>query len=569
MLSRKLREGSVGLLILLGLGLFGATILWLRGIGLGKQSYRIVIEFTNVADMQVGAPVRYRGVKVGRITDIKAGTNGVDVEVVISPADLVIPNEVLIEANQGGLIGETSIDITPLKPLPPQAINSADPLATNCNSDLIICNRERLQGQIGVNFDELIRGSIRFTNLFSDPAFFNNLNSLVKNTTVASAEITQLTREINELTQSVEKELGIFSTAAVQSASALGNAATQIGSTANQFGTIARQIGTTANQYGTIANDIRATAAQIGAAANEYRTIAREFGTTANQVGATVNDYRALAREFGATANQVGSAANQYGAIARDIATAANQIGGTVSEVSGTVNQFSSTARELNLTAQEVRSLISSVNDLVETNRGSLVTTLTNINQTSEQLRTTTDRIAPILSGIEQEISQIENSALFTNLDTLSANAAQLSTNAAQAAANLAQVTDELLEPTNLLLLQQTLDSARATFQNAQKITSDLEQLTGDPDLRETIRNIIQILGDLLSSTEQLQQHTRVAQSLVPLSSAMHVVVSTNTTHSDRQESLQEVAQPNSRSKTKRQPSRTKNSTAPHEPENF
>ncbi|MEB3829414.1 MlaD family protein [Phormidium sp. CCY1219] len=515
--SRRFREGSVGLLILVGLGLFGATVLWLRGVGLGKDSYKIVAEFPSVAGMQVGAPVRYRGVKVGRITTITPGTNGVDVEIVISPADLVIPNQVLIEANQGGLIGETSIDITPLQPLPPQAINAADPLARNCNTDVVICNRERLQGRIGVNFDELIRGSIRFTNLFSDPTFFNNLNALVKNTTVASAEITQLTREINQLTQSVERELGIFSNAAVESASALQNAAGQIGATANQFGAIAREVGATTNQFGTIAGDIRATANQISATANQV-------GMVANEYGAIAQDFSATANEISATANQIGQTAGDYGAIADELGSAATQVAGTVDRLGGTVEGFSDTANELNLTAQNVRTLVSDVSALVDTNRDSLVTTLENINQTSEQLRFSAESISPLISQVEQELNQIENSALFDNLETLSVNASQLAQNAAIASENLAQFTTEVTTPTNLVLLQQTLDSARATFQNAQKITSDLEQFTGDPALRETIELIIEILGELLSSTEELERQTQMAIALDPLTDAVNQV---------------------------------------------
>jgi len=62
-------------------------------------------------------------------------------------------------------------------------------------------------------------------------------------------------------------------------------------------------------------------------------------------------------------------------------------------------------------------------------------------------------------------------------------------------------------------VLQQTLDSARVTFQNAQKITSDLDELTGDPAFRENIRQLINGLSGLVSSTQQLQQQVEVAET--------------------------------------------------------
>ena len=45
MRSRTTREGSVGLLTLFGLGLFGALMLWLKGVELGKRSYKFIVEF--------------------------------------------------------------------------------------------------------------------------------------------------------------------------------------------------------------------------------------------------------------------------------------------------------------------------------------------------------------------------------------------------------------------------------------------------------------------------------------------------------------------------------------------
>jgi phospholipid/cholesterol/gamma-HCH transport system substrate-binding protein len=51
---------------------------------------------------------------VGRVARISPSTNEVEVSVEINDAELLIPSDALIEANQSGLIGETTIDITPL-----------------------------------------------------------------------------------------------------------------------------------------------------------------------------------------------------------------------------------------------------------------------------------------------------------------------------------------------------------------------------------------------------------------------------------------------------------------------
>jgi len=72
----------------------------------------------------------------------------------ITPADVIIPRDVLVEANQSGLISEVSIDITPQKPLP-SGVVVAKPLEEDCDRTLIICNGSRLQGQIGISVQEL------------------------------------------------------------------------------------------------------------------------------------------------------------------------------------------------------------------------------------------------------------------------------------------------------------------------------------------------------------------------------------------------------------------------------
>ena len=394
MRSRTVREGSVGLFILLGLGLFAGLVLWLRGLNLGKRSYTAVVEFANVGGIQEGAAVRYRGVNVGNILAVRPGPNKVEVDIEITPADLIIPRDVRVEANQSGLISEVSIDITPLKPLP-SGVVIAKPLDENCDRTLIVCDGSRLQGQIGISTDELIRASTRFASVYSDPTLYANINAAARNASVAAAGVTSLTRELSNLTKATQQQLGNFS----------------------------------------------------------------------------------------ATANSVQRAANQISAT-----------------TSNTANQFSATAEQIRLTAAQANRLIANLDNLVTTNRSSLLTALNNINQTSEQLRSTVGGLTPTLSRFSQ-------GELIQNLETLSANAAL-------ASANLRDITNALNNPTNLLVLQQTLDSARVTFQNAQKITSDLDELTGDPNFRQNLRELINGLNSLVSSTDQLQQQVQVAQTL-------------------------------------------------------
>lgn len=397
MRKRVLQEGSVGLLILGGVGLLTGLTLWLQGTVWGKKTYSIVVEFPSVSGMQLGAAVRYRGVQVGRITEIQPATNGVDVTLEIAEPNLVIPRNVRIEANQSGFVGETSVDITPQQLLA-ESVQENDPRAQDCNSIEILCNGSRVDGNVGVSFEELLRSSQQLADVLSDPTFNNNVNSLFKQVETVTKQagtaltgVSQLTKDLSGLTGRVQTELGTVST----------------------------------------------TAASVSSAADQIRV------STAQ-----------LTDQFGSSGTQV--------------------------------------TNQLNRTATQASQLFTNLDNLLTTNRSTVVTLLDNLNQTSNDLRVTVRGLQPIVGKVEQ-------GKLLENLE-------QLSANAAAASANLRDLTTVANNPITLLVLQQTLDSARATFQNAQKITSDLDELTGDPAFRSNLRNLVNGLGNLVSSTEQLQQ---------------------------------------------------------------
>lgn len=401
MRTRAVREGSVGLLFLLGLGLFGGLFLWLRGLSIGERTYRAVINFPRVNGLQQGAPVRFRGVNVGKISAVRPKPNGVEVDADITPADLIIPRDVIVEANQSGIISEVSVDITPRQELATAEV-AALPLEPNCDRTLIVCNGSQLQGQIGISTDEFIRSSTRFLQVYSNEELYKNVNAAARNASIAADQVSQLTRELSSLTKVTRQQVSSFSN----------------------------------------------------------------------------------------TTNSVEKAVNQLSATTTKTATS-----------------FDATADQIRLTAAGANRLIANLDNLLTTNRSSLVTALNNLSQTSQQLRSTVNSLTPALNRVNQ-------GELIQNLETLTANAAQ-------ASANLRDVSNALNNPTNLLTLQQTLDSARVTFQNAQKISSDLDELTGDPAFRNNVRDLVNGLSSLVSSTQQLQQQVQVTQTLDSVTSVV------------------------------------------------
>ncbi len=461
MRSRTVREGSVGFLILVGIGLFGGLVLWLRGVQIGNRTYKFTVEFASAQGMQIGTPVRYRGVAVGKVTTLKPGSNGVDVILEISPGNLVMPRDVAIEANKSGLIGEASIDITPNSILAESFI-TANPLSGDCPAE-IICKNSRLKGQAGVSLDELIRSTVRLTNLYTDPALFNNIKSISENTASTAKGAAKLTQDLSSLTQTAKGEIKTLSQS--------------------------------------VKGDVN----------NLSQSVKGELGSLNQSVKGELGSLNQSLKGEAGSLNQ--SVKKEISGVAADVSQVAKTADSSTKAVSAaainSANSVTKAANQITLTANEL-------NSLVTTNKSSLVSTLNNLNQASQEIRVTVSSLSPTINRINQ-------GQLLNNLEVLSANAAQ-------AAANLRDLSGNVNNPATFLLLQQTLDSARAALQNVHKITADVDEITGDPAFRNNIRKLLNGLGGLFSSTEQLQQQVKVAQTLAPLSSQLNANFNSTTT---------------------------------------
>ena len=258
MRSRAIREGSVGLLIITGILSFVAIGLWLRGIKLGERNYTVIAEFPDMKGVQIGDPVRYRGLKVGRIKDILPGTNGVKAIMEMDSSKLLIPRSVTIQTSSSGLIGETFIDIQP----PEREITFKNPKMTpfgqKCDREEILCDGEQVTGISGITTDDLFPLMYKLSSrLAANPELFNNVNAAAENAAVAADGIAQLSQDFSVLVKDVNSELDNFTDAAKTISSVAGDASSQINNTALKYQETAEKLGKLADNANSLVSQNR------------------------------------------------------------------------------------------------------------------------------------------------------------------------------------------------------------------------------------------------------------------------------------------------------------------------
>jgi phospholipid/cholesterol/gamma-HCH transport system substrate-binding protein len=246
--SRMVREGSVGVLALLGLLVFGGAALWLKGIEFGKKSYNIIVEFEDASGLQPGSRVLYRGVEVGTIQSLQPTSKGVDVTVEIAAIDLRIPRKVEVQTVRYGLIGESIIAISPVGSLSPEA-QSMNPMSPDCNDQLILCHNTRLSGK---SETQLFSSLGHLSEVYSDPKFFNNINAAAANAALAAGRIVKLSDELIVLSSSTRQNIKRLPTTIDAVNELASQTSNRIGEITDEFSLTSRKI----RQLATSANEL-------------------------------------------------------------------------------------------------------------------------------------------------------------------------------------------------------------------------------------------------------------------------------------------------------------------------
>ncbi len=335
MRERAIREGSVGLLILIAVALFGGLVLWLRGFNPRRQSYRATLVFENTLGMQEGTAVRFRGVRVGRVLGIRPDSNQVAVAVEITQPELRIPSDSLIFVNQSGLIGETTVDITPVRLLSAEE-ETLTPFPPGCNSQAIICDGDELTGAVGANYESLIRSAESLANAFADPEIIRDLKITLNNATLFTENANVLSEELTTLSRQLQTDLGPLLASANRATDTIGNAAAQFEITGTEVNSLIttnrRSIVSTLDNLNRSTANLEIIMANLAPAVQDSQFL-QNLDTLSADATAAVADIRAITAAVNTPENLV--TLQQTLDSARTVFQNANKVLADVDELTG------------------------------------------------------------------------------------------------------------------------------------------------------------------------------------------------------------------------------------------
>ncbi|BAQ62884.1 Ycf22 protein [Geminocystis sp. NIES-3708] len=263
--SRLVREGSVGLFLLLGLIVFGGMVFFLKGHRFQNNNYQLKLLFANAGGLREGGRVFFRGVGVGRITQISPSSNGVEIVTEID-GQLRIPADVRVSTIRSGLLGDVSVNIIPKNDLTEEA-KQINPLSQDCSTqNLILCNRSSINAQASPDLVETLG---RLADRFNNDELFDNVNNAIISVNSASTKVSKLTDNLSTLTTQVKQDFNKVSTAAER----IGTTADSVAMTAQSF---SRTADVTSEQVKRLADDYSGLSSEITSLTNNVNTVVSE-----------------------------------------------------------------------------------------------------------------------------------------------------------------------------------------------------------------------------------------------------------------------------------------------------
>ena len=149
-MRRSVREAIVGFSLVGAIAGFAGTMLWLRGVRLGSETWTVQADFQNAGGLAARSPVTFRGITIGTVRSIEVTPLAVRATLEINQDDLKLPLPVTATVSEASLLGGDSqvALVTTGTPVPD---NAPGPKAGNCKNSGVLCDGDSLPGKLGTS----------------------------------------------------------------------------------------------------------------------------------------------------------------------------------------------------------------------------------------------------------------------------------------------------------------------------------------------------------------------------------------------------------------------------------
>ncbi len=190
------RELLVGSVIIVGLAVAVFGTLWLKGVNWGRPSVEVQALLSDVAELQVGNPVTYRGVKVGKVSDIEVEPDGRAVRVsMLLSRKVVLPKDAVAVVAPESMFGSWEVEIASRRRYPRFTFFKVTPAERQRNVPVLggytMPELSRLTASAEEISNNLADLTSRFDVAFSDQTA-RELAQAIENMQVVSREIREL-----------------------------------------------------------------------------------------------------------------------------------------------------------------------------------------------------------------------------------------------------------------------------------------------------------------------------------------------------------------------------------------
>lgn len=246
----------VGATILIAFGIVTAGALWMSEANLGARGAIHTARFQTVGGLGVGNPVVLRGVRVGRVQEIRLG-EGDWVEAVLQLyADVVLPEEPAIIAASASLFGEWQAGIIGFNDaLDDPNVRRALDDAANAGDDLwpgaTLPDIGQLTAQAGRIASDIASFSNRIETAFDEEVVLN-LQRSIRDFSQTADNINNFADQQIQVLGDVAGDFSATSGAVSEASDALRRTMARIDSATAQG-----QLDTLMNNFGSVSNDLR------------------------------------------------------------------------------------------------------------------------------------------------------------------------------------------------------------------------------------------------------------------------------------------------------------------------